>query len=673
MEFPGPDDRLDSWKEIAGFLGRTVRTVQRWEKTAGLPVRRGGAGPRSSVIASKRELSDWWLRRRDKLNGEPEPPNAAELPAASVEAVAVRSERRRSTPVVVVVAVLVIVAAGNALSRRLPGAAGEPPLSGRFLTQSTSESHEVRRIELTSPAAHLAVSPDAARLYASLPDERAIDVIDIAAGRVVDRLPGVDGTGPLELTGDGRLLIAGGATMIAVIDVARRTVRTLPVEHSVWDLESSADGGRVWTTHGQGGLRVIDTATMRVSPVQTIGCPMFLAYGPRTRRMFVSYQCHGPGGQSGHDAVEAFDEPTATSLMTESGVPLVGSRLILSPDEQYLWADTHDACSSTAYDQRGCPSGSGPVVVTFRSRTLEPLAMTRYPTENAGPTFAFTADGSRVVMSDRGVHVIDAALGRIEESLALDASGDVVMSPRGDRAFVSAERHKAILDLPVQPGEDARALPGLVTYWTGDGTANDLLGGMYPVASHPRSYAPGRLGSAFAFDGSSPGVSFGTRLDLDLPAELFTLGAWIRPRQDGLTSAIVARASFRGWRWWLSDGRPAFCFERAPASLACRAGGLHASRALGAEAWHHVAVTRSASRLALFIDGARVASVSLDGYVSPPGSGYDEDPVLRLGADTNGKSRFSGLVDEVTFFRGALDEVGLARLMVLTTAAKRPR
>ena len=34
------EDRLDSWKEIATFLNRGVRTVQRWEATEGLPVRR---------------------------------------------------------------------------------------------------------------------------------------------------------------------------------------------------------------------------------------------------------------------------------------------------------------------------------------------------------------------------------------------------------------------------------------------------------------------------------------------------------------------------------------------------------------------------------------------------------------------------------------------------------
>ena len=32
--------RLDSWKEIAAYLGRDVRTVQRWERREGLPIHR---------------------------------------------------------------------------------------------------------------------------------------------------------------------------------------------------------------------------------------------------------------------------------------------------------------------------------------------------------------------------------------------------------------------------------------------------------------------------------------------------------------------------------------------------------------------------------------------------------------------------------------------------------
>jgi hypothetical protein len=54
------DDRLDSWKEIASFLNRGVRTVQRWEATEGLPVRRHQHRKLGSVFALKSEVSAWW-------------------------------------------------------------------------------------------------------------------------------------------------------------------------------------------------------------------------------------------------------------------------------------------------------------------------------------------------------------------------------------------------------------------------------------------------------------------------------------------------------------------------------------------------------------------------------------------------------------------------------------
>jgi hypothetical protein len=50
---------LQSWKEIANCLGVTVRSVQRWEKTAGLPVYRQGSGKKARVFAYAEELQAW--------------------------------------------------------------------------------------------------------------------------------------------------------------------------------------------------------------------------------------------------------------------------------------------------------------------------------------------------------------------------------------------------------------------------------------------------------------------------------------------------------------------------------------------------------------------------------------------------------------------------------------
>ena len=50
---------LSGWKEIANYLGKGVRTVQRYERKMGLPVRRPAGKAAGSVIATKAELDAW--------------------------------------------------------------------------------------------------------------------------------------------------------------------------------------------------------------------------------------------------------------------------------------------------------------------------------------------------------------------------------------------------------------------------------------------------------------------------------------------------------------------------------------------------------------------------------------------------------------------------------------
>ena len=57
---PATDDRLDSWKEVAAYLKRGARTVQRWEREKALPVHRLRPEKLGSVFAFKSELDAWW-------------------------------------------------------------------------------------------------------------------------------------------------------------------------------------------------------------------------------------------------------------------------------------------------------------------------------------------------------------------------------------------------------------------------------------------------------------------------------------------------------------------------------------------------------------------------------------------------------------------------------------
>jgi Tol biopolymer transport system component len=60
-----PEQRLDSWKEVAAYLRRGISTVQRWEQQEGLPVHRHPHEKRGSVYAFKSELDDWRQARSD--------------------------------------------------------------------------------------------------------------------------------------------------------------------------------------------------------------------------------------------------------------------------------------------------------------------------------------------------------------------------------------------------------------------------------------------------------------------------------------------------------------------------------------------------------------------------------------------------------------------------------
>lgn len=60
---------LGSWKEIACYLGKGVRTVQRWERQFGLPVRRPNANNKGVVCALPGELDDWFALRWGRRKG----------------------------------------------------------------------------------------------------------------------------------------------------------------------------------------------------------------------------------------------------------------------------------------------------------------------------------------------------------------------------------------------------------------------------------------------------------------------------------------------------------------------------------------------------------------------------------------------------------------------------
>src|SRR6267154_2267701 len=115
--FPGappsvrpPEDRLDSWKEIAAYLNRDVTTVQRWEKREGMPVHRHLHDKRGSVYALGSELNAWLESRKGTLPEEET--EAAEAPGDEKDETPRKGPPMRHRLPIAGAALLAVLAAG---------------------------------------------------------------------------------------------------------------------------------------------------------------------------------------------------------------------------------------------------------------------------------------------------------------------------------------------------------------------------------------------------------------------------------------------------------------------------------------------------------------------------------------------------------------------------------
>jgi hypothetical protein len=75
---------LSSWKDIARYMGKGVRTVQRWERYLGLPVRRPtGAAHKSAVLLDRSDVDAWMATRFSLRASQKDETTQLDLPSGS--------------------------------------------------------------------------------------------------------------------------------------------------------------------------------------------------------------------------------------------------------------------------------------------------------------------------------------------------------------------------------------------------------------------------------------------------------------------------------------------------------------------------------------------------------------------------------------------------------------
>ena len=185
----------------------------------------------------------------------------------------------------------------------------------------------------------------------------------------------------------------------------------------------------------------------------------------------------------------------------------------------------------------------------------------------------------------------------------------------------------------------------LVSRWTGDGDANDIIDGNDGTLQNGATFASGVVGQAFSFDGIDDWVlASATNID---NLQQVTIEAWVK--HNSLPSGQIERyVTISGSIAVLRhDG------ENGPRQLHFYMkidGVLHHVRANGVlqtGVFHHVAGTYDGSVMRLYLDGTEIGSLAISGTVDT-GGGWVE-----LGADA--EESFDGLLDEISIYNHALN------------------
>jgi uncharacterized repeat protein (TIGR02543 family) len=199
---------------------------------------------------------------------------------------------------------------------------------------------------------------------------------------------------------------------------------------------------------------------------------------------------------------------------------------------------------------------------------------------------------------------------------------------------------------------------GMVSWWGGDNTALDIMGVNNGTLKNGATFSPsGMVGQAFSFDGVDDYVQVDDSATLRITNQI-TIDAWIKP--SSLGGRVVDKILAGGGNGYLLDtygSRIRFIVD----SMSVNGG-----TSLTPGVWTHIAATYDGSSLKVYLNGV------LDGTftpASPPAIPTNNLP-LRIGADSNGSSLFTGLIDEVEIFNRALSVGEISALHNAGSAGK---
>jgi concanavalin A-like lectin/glucanase superfamily protein len=204
-----------------------------------------------------------------------------------------------------------------------------------------------------------------------------------------------------------------------------------------------------------------------------------------------------------------------------------------------------------------------------------------------------------------------------------------------------------------------------VSWWPGDGNANDIQNGNNGALQNGATFASGKVGSAFSFDGNDDSVEVPFNSNLDLTAAL-SIDAWVNPSDisgdRGILEKTVGGGVNTQYELFLQGGSVVFRLIKVP-------GVEHATLVsdvlVPLNTWTHIAATWDGATMKLFVNAVQQSRMfplagTINGGVGP----------TFIGKEGSNINHFAGLIDEVEIFSRALSSQEVNAIYLADSAGK---
>jgi len=189
---------------------------------------------------------------------------------------------------------------------------------------------------------------------------------------------------------------------------------------------------------------------------------------------------------------------------------------------------------------------------------------------------------------------------------------------------------------------------GLMSWWPGNGNALDIIGPNDGTLENDATFAPGKVGQAFSFDGVDDYVIASATNISDL--QQLTIDAWVKHNSlsSGSIQRYVTLGNEKAVLRYGGESRTLHFYMKIDDVLHH----INVDDVLEVGVFHHVAGTYDGSFMLLYLDGVEVGSLAVIGRVA---TGTN---VQLSGEDET----LDGLLDEVKIYNRALSEAEILEL-----------